>query len=212
MTKCNCIISVIIAALVLYCCRIQAAQAAATPATTLTSPPDVQSSVTEEAPPLPPLPPEEEAQPPPPPPGPPSAPAPPPLPTAQTLFQSASRSAPPSHQFSNQQLTQHQVVSSNAHPSQSFGSSASGFNGLGSRVSAIQVKTEGGAGTIFDTNAVSVKTEPAGTTGRQKEMGSGQQQAQQPGGAIQFGLGGAGKPAGKVIVYCHLIITSWQTQ
>ena len=170
----------------------------------------------EEAPPLPPLPPEEEAQPPPPPTEPPSAPALPPLPTAQTSYQSASRTARPSHQsrwqqpdqLSSQQATLQQAVSSSGYPPQCSGS-LSKANGTGSNFSTIRVKTEDGAGTRFDTVPAAVKTEAAaGTTSRIAQMSSGQQQAQQPGGAIQFGFRGIGEPAGKVTVYCQVTITT----
>ena len=160
----------------------------------------------EEAPPLPPLPSEEEAQPPLPPAGPPSVPAPPPPPTAQTSYQSASRTACLSQQsrwqqpghFGTQQFTAQQAIPGNDYPPQFCGSSVPEGNGSGSRFSAIRVKTEDGA-------VANVET-AAGTLSKTAHMGNSQQQAPQSGGAIQFGFGGTGKPAGKVIVYCHLSI------
>lgn len=198
------------------CCRIQAAQAAAAPATnphTASNPIDAQPPLSEEPPPLPPLPPEEEAQPPPPPADPPCAPTVPLLPAAQTSSQSAWGTRPPSQQsrwqqpghVSSQPFALQQPSSNTIQPGQRPCSSGLEGNGTGSSFNAIQIKTEDVPAAGFETVSAAIKMEAVGTTGRTAQMSSSSQQGRQSGGAIQFGFGGTGKPAGKVSVYWHLV-------
>ena len=198
-----------------HCCRIQAAQAAATPAT---DPLESEPHLREDPPPLPPLPPEEEAPPPPPSAEPPFAPAPPPLPTAQT-FQPAYGTLHPSQQctwqqpgqFGRQQCTTQHTVSGSGHPPHCSASSGPQGSGSGSSFNNTRVKIEDGTAANVETASAAVKTE-AGTTGRPAQMSSGQQQARQSSGAIQFGFGGSGKPGGKVSMHCCMTIMIWQMQ
>ncbi|KAL3151579.1 hypothetical protein ABBQ38_012575 [Trebouxia sp. C0009 RCD-2024] len=183
--------------------QIQAAQAAAAPSTAATNSMEAtpQPPFSDSPPPLPPLPPEEEAHPPPPPPPPPAdppfIPTPPMAPGHCALrpghASQQSRWQQPAHPSSQQSATmQHASSGSSQAP---YYPVLSG-HGCGP-VSTVQVKSEAEPVAAFDSVPAAVKVEGVGTTGREAHLSSGQQPAKPVGGAIQFGFGGAGRPAGK---------------